>query len=42
MLYNPGKFGDKGRDFGVSFGPSVGWDSKEGGPQYNFELRAGF
>lgn len=40
VLYSPGKIGKK--DFGVSFGPSVGWDSKEGGPQYNFELRAGF
>lgn len=42
VLYSPGKFGDKGKDFGVSFGPSVGWDSKERGPQINFELRSGF
>ena len=42
LLYSPGKVGGHGKDFGVSFGPSVGWDSRQGGPQYNFELRTGF
>jgi hypothetical protein len=42
LLYSPGKVGEHGKDFGVSFGPSVGWDSRQGGPQYNFELRTGF
>jgi hypothetical protein len=42
LLYSPGRIGEHGKDFGVSFGPSVGWDSKEGGPQYNFELRTKF
>jgi hypothetical protein len=40
LLYSPGVVGAK--DFGVSFGPSVGWDSRERGPQFNLELRAGF
>jgi hypothetical protein len=26
----------------VSFGPTIGWDSRERGPQFNLELRAGF
>jgi hypothetical protein len=40
ILYTPHTVGKK--DFGVSFGPSIGWDSREGGPQVNLELRAGF
>jgi hypothetical protein len=42
VLYSPGHIGDAKKDFGVSFGPSIGWDSKQGGPQINLELRAGF
>lgn len=42
LLYTPGKMSGGKKDFGVSFGPSVGWDSKQGGPQINLELRAGF
>ncbi len=42
ILYTPGKMSGGKKDFGVSFGPSVGWDSKQGGPQINLELRKGF
>jgi len=42
VLYTPGKMSGGKKDFGVSFGPSVGWDSKQGGPQINLELRKGF
>jgi hypothetical protein len=42
LLYTPHGIGGENKDFGVSFGPSVGWDSRQGGPQYNFELRMGF
>lgn len=42
LLYTPGRMSGGKKDFGVSFGPSVGWDSRQGGPQINLELRAGF
>jgi hypothetical protein len=42
LLYNPSGIGTAKKDFGVTFGPSIGWDSRQGGPQFNLELRTGF